>query len=207
MPLVGSWVHLIDAEDGEGFIADIPKPGGVPVFAPVSFIGMNHRAQAHFIEKIRMNGVGVASGPFFETQGAGRDKIDPKECLHRGVDFSVGQSQDVAQIERGGFGLWPNGSKGQFAFEGLDDRAAASRAKGGVVNVAGRHGARHHDKVLLHIGGLPADARVRRALAMRAEQRGFDVDPLVNGSRNHSVPSRMAPGCSTRLARQGDGVF
>ena len=58
----------------------------------------------------------------------------------------------MAQIERSSFGLWSDGSKGQFAIQRLDHRTTALRAKGGVVNVATHHRARDHHEVLLHIG-------------------------------------------------------
>ena len=193
----------IDAKDGERFVARVPEPGGAPVFAPVSLISVNDPAKAHFVEEVGVNGGGIAGGAFLKAQGAGGDKIEPEERLHRGVDFTVRQSQDMAQIERGGFGLWANGGKGKFAFQRRDDLAAAVRAKSGVVNEACGHGARDHHQIFLHIGGLPAVPWISRALAMGAEQRSFDVDRLINGFGNLSVPGGMTPGRSTGFTRRG----
>jgi hypothetical protein len=81
----------------------------------------------------------------------------------------------------------------------------AARAEGGVVDIGGHDSLGDEHDVFLDVGGLAADARVGRALAVGADQRGLDVDVAVNVLWNFSRPRRMSLGLN--FARKKFGTL
>ena len=182
----------VDEKEGQVRVAGLPELGSLTVHTPVCFVAMGDVRRPDLATHILMERLAERGDLAVEVHGGGGNERHAEQAGEDLAHIAIAEFDLVAQEHSGGLGDRTDLGVAQFLRCGLEDRAAATGAEGGVVDEVRYHGLGLKDNVLLAAGPSLPTRLQRRASAMRAGGRGSDADSLVDMIGGASGPERMA---------------